>query len=113
MTLWLIESSKMENTKPSLDAHSTPPLEFKEIFKKCQKLKLAEIDNDINILDFSRSDIPHDVEALKRIDSSQLEAIFRRFVPNDDNDNGHITYESSPIFRHKALPGRNFSHCDY
>jgi hypothetical protein len=104
--LGMIED-KMDNAGPSLNPYEAPPLEMKAIFKRYQKMKVAEINGDEAVIDFSRSQLPHDVTVLESIKSSRLVHIFDQFYVEDEDNSFSI--KDSPVYSQSALPGNNVS----
>jgi hypothetical protein len=100
----------MDETPPLLDAHEAPPLGLKELYKRYQKLKLEDLDFDLEVLDFNKACLGGDMEVLKPIPSPHLESIFSRFVQEDSNSSS-VTQDAL-VYGHKKLPGKNlFSYC--
>lgn len=93
-----------------LDAHEAPPVGLKELYKRYQKLKLEDLDFDLEVLDFNKARVGDDMEVLKPIPSPYLESIFSRFV-QEESDGSSITQDAL-VYGHKRLPGKNlFSYC--
>jgi hypothetical protein len=100
----------MDENPPLLDAHEAPPVGLKELYKRYQKLKLEDLDFDLEVLDFNKARLGDDMEVLKPIPSQHLESILSRFVQEESNSSS-ITQDAL-VYGHERLPGKNlFSYC--
>ena len=65
------------------------------------------MDQDSGILDFSKAQMPDNIERSRVIDSSHLETIFRKFVQEEGDSD--LLLEDPAVYCHKALPGKEAS----
>lgn len=93
----------MTEATPMLDAHGVPPKVLKELYKRYQKLKLDDLDTDLEILDFKRAQIQADIELLELIESSRLASIFSGFAKEECSNLSML--KDAPVYSHKRLPG--------
>lgn len=89
--------------RPLLDAREQPPQFIKDIFKRFQRLPLAEISTDSHILDFTKGILPKGARLDREISSEDLQSIYHRFV-GDGKD--FDVPDSQPVYSCEALPGR-------
>jgi hypothetical protein len=94
-----------EGEKKVLNAHEAPPALLKEIFKKYQKLQPSDVTVDQEILDFGGGNIPQEIEILEPIVATSRRGAFFRFMEHQHEQSYNI--ENSPVYSHKALPGRH------
>jgi hypothetical protein len=83
-----------------LNAHEAPPASIKEIFKRYQKIKLAELDSDKGIIIVSSPDPSEGLEVVDEISGSQLSSLFSEFCDE------RVTSEGQLVYHHTGLPGR-------
>jgi hypothetical protein len=95
--------NKMDRDAPLLNAQTLPP-GLKELYKRYQKLKFEDLELDSEILDFNRSHLSGDVEALEPLKFAYIESLFKRFV--EKGDGKVFASQDSPIYSHNKLPGR-------
>ncbi|KAL5350792.1 hypothetical protein ACLOAV_004363 [Pseudogymnoascus australis] len=88
--------------RPLLDAREQPPQFIKDIFKRFQRLPLAEISTDSHILDFTKGILPKGARLDREISSEDLQSIYHRFV-GDGKD--FDVPDSQPVYSCEALPG--------
>jgi alkylated DNA repair protein alkB family protein 1 len=90
----------------SLDPHQRPPHGIRNVYKKYQKMKLKDLDQDADILDSEGAalDIKRSgVNIIKRIQPKQLNIAFQLFA----NDNSFQQFTSEvPVYEHEEMPGR-------
>ena len=88
-----------------LDAHQKPPEAFRAIYKKYQKMTPAALDQDLNILDFSRGtneDSRKDLKEIRIINGTSL-----TFSAVADEGSSDQLTASNPIIAYESerLPG--------
>jgi hypothetical protein len=86
----------------ALDAREAPPQPLKDIFKRYQKIPLAQIDDDCGIFDFDRRGLPGDVQACGEVKWTKLKDVFSRFM----GEQYSIPEINQPIWGLEGLPGK-------
>ena len=95
----------------SLDPHQRPPDGIRAVYKKYQKMKPAELDADINILDLrpdSHTALPEKVHVVKELQIQDLNDTFRTFIGENAGLEGQFDSSSSTIavYEHDDMPGK-------
>lgn len=94
-----------------LDPHQRPPPGMRTVYKKYQKLKLEELNHDLDVIDLDGS-LPETqkekISVLRELDPEYLRHAFHAFQGFDSPDppvNGAV-----PIYVHADMPGKiNFA----
>jgi hypothetical protein len=101
--------SAAEIMAPSLNAYEAPPSAIKEVFKKYQKIKPAELLADKDILDFSREPPPDSVQLDSVLAVDSLKAAFHTFLDGETALNESLV--EVKVYSLKQLPGRSNLRC--
>jgi alkylated DNA repair protein alkB family protein 1 len=96
-------NEELHSTKPVMDPREPPPVYMKGVFKRYQKMKPAEIEQDTGVLDFKHP-LSDDIEITGFIAKERLAKVFKGFLEDVDTP----VMEDQMIYCHKALPGRKF-----
>lgn len=98
-----------------LDPHQRPPDRIKHVYKKYQKMKLKELDQDPDIVDLPSSlhtSAKEQVRIVEEWSGHDLTAAFRAF-----SGQGEQTYPALParipIYEHVNMPGKGCSHITF
>jgi alkylated DNA repair protein alkB family protein 1 len=106
----------------SLDPHQRPPNSIRDVYKKYQRMKPQDLDEDIGIVHIER-DLNQDPEFAHRethssgarkgkvsivgkLESEQLTATFRSFAGSYTGDGRPIP--PVQVYEHKDMPGKPF-----
>jgi hypothetical protein len=96
-----------------LSAHDRPPDNIRNIYKKYQRIKVSEVDNDPGIIDLARldpDDLPASIEISGSMSNKDLRLAFEEFVteqnaPEAEMEPGRLI-EDVPIFNHGRVSGQ-------
>ncbi|KAF2760232.1 oxidoreductase [Pseudovirgaria hyperparasitica] len=97
-----------------LDAHQKPPEDIRLVYKSYQKMKVAALDWDENLLDFKRElskTHKSKVKVLHTLDYEHLQGIFQQFtgevvdVSNRACEKKATIPASIPVYEHDDCPG--------
>lgn len=94
----------------SLSPHVRPPDNIREVYKKYQRLPLAEIDSDKSILDLQSldpDDLPPGISLPERRSSKDLRCAFDQFIQGDCSLGGGPLLENVPVFTHQSVSGQH------
>jgi hypothetical protein len=93
----------------TLDPHQRPPDGIRNVYKKYQKLKSTDLDQDSEILDLeSLVSVEQDgnLEIVKHLDARHLTDIFNKFT--DSKQCSVTSVSSMPVYEHKEMPGKKY-----
>jgi len=93
-----------------LDPHQRPPEGIRNVYKKYQKMKPKDLEEDQNIVDLTvvqQDALPEKVRVIKNLEIDQLKDAFRTFAGNNASDQlQHRHFEPSIAFyEHEDMPG--------
>ncbi|KAH7397185.1 oxidoreductase [Pyrenochaeta sp. MPI-SDFR-AT-0127] len=91
-----------------LDPHQRPPDGIRNIYKKYQKMKLKELDQDQEIIDLSSDASAQSnskVHVVKEWKGNDLTASFRSFAGQDEDLQDLNVPESVSAYEHEHMPG--------
>lgn len=96
-----------------LQAHDRPPNSIRTIYKKYQRLKVSEVDNDPDVIDLARldpDDLPASIKLLESMPSNDLRLAFDEFVQEtnsaDVEEKPAGLIEDIPVFTHELVSGQ-------
>ncbi|KAL2001047.1 hypothetical protein VTN02DRAFT_2306 [Thermoascus thermophilus] len=95
----------------SLNAHDRPPDVIRDCYKKYQRLPLAEVDGDpdiVNLQDLDPENLPESIALAGWMSSEELRPAFDRFVVRGDSSplqHAGDLIDSIPIFTHRCVSG--------
>lgn len=97
----------------SLDPHQRPPDGIRAVYKKYQKMKPAELDNDPDILDLkpdSHTALPAKVHVAKELQIEHLRNTFWTFTGDDPGSEAQLGTSAKPmaVYEHEDMPGKQF-----
>ncbi|KAF2729444.1 hypothetical protein EJ04DRAFT_588821 [Polyplosphaeria fusca] len=89
----------------TLDPHQRPPGAIRDVYKRFQKLKPADVDSDTSIVDLERNGSAGDaqVKVIGELHSSRLNGIFRAFAGDDALED--LVDKPVPVYEHAAMAG--------
>jgi alkylated DNA repair protein alkB family protein 1 len=91
-----------------LDPHQRPPDSIRDVYKKYQKMKLKDLDQDPDIVDLPK-DLPTSAKSKVRIveewRGQDLTATFRAFSGQDGQVYTGLP-STIPVYEHEDMPGR-------
>ena len=93
-----------------LDPHQRPPEGIRNVYKKYQKMKPKDLEEDQNIVDLTvvqQDALPEKVRVIKNLEIDQLKDAFRTFAGNNASDQlQHLHFEPSiAVYDHEDMPG--------
>jgi hypothetical protein len=94
-----------------LDPHERPPINIRNVYKKYQKMKLKELDQDQEIIDLScdtSASSNGKVRVVKEYAAEDLIATFRAFAGEDAKLEDIRVSSSTPVYEHENMPGTVF-----
>ncbi|KAF2123551.1 oxidoreductase [Dothidotthia symphoricarpi CBS 119687] len=94
----------MEN----LDPHERPPLSIRNVYKKYQKMKMKDLDQDVEIVDLSRhisTLLDSKVRVVKHLSMTDLMSAFQAFARQDLDIESVETSSDVPVYEHEDMPG--------
>lgn len=81
------------------------------MYKKYQKMKLKDLDQDAEIVDLRGSDLPDEMKSklstVRQIELEPLRRAFQEFAGADLG--GNYFEESVPVYEHEDMPGKEVS----
>ena len=93
----------------ALDPHERPPEHIRNAYKKYQRMKSQDLNEDPAILDVERhlpSDLDRKLRVVQEWDPDQLTATFCQFR-GDQGVPGPAPHTSKiPVYEHEDMPGR-------
>ena len=94
----------------ALDPHERPPEHIRNVYKKYQRMKSQDLDEDPAMLDVERrlsSDLDRKLRVVQEWDRERLTATFSQFGGGQGNPE-HAPYTSKlPVYEHDDMPGRS------
>jgi alkylated DNA repair protein alkB family protein 1 len=94
-----------------LDPHERPPMSIRNVYKKYQKMKLKELDQDQEIVDLSSDASAASssrVRVVREYAAENLTAAFRAFAGDDADLRGLDMSAAIPVYEHEDMPGKVF-----
>jgi hypothetical protein len=102
----------MTNLEQKLDAHATPPDQLKAFYKKYQKLKAKDLENDETLLNLERIERCVGLRLSREIDfshESKLKALDKSGPERSDLVNKLMRERTDAVrvYEHSDMPGTN------
>lgn len=94
-----------------LDPHERPPDGIRNVYKKYQKMGLAQLHQDTEIIDISSQEtasLNNKVRVVEQHEAEQLTATFRAFAGQDMVALDPDLPSSMPVYEHEDMPGGTF-----
>lgn len=91
-----------------LDPHQRPPDSIRDVYKKYQKLKQKDLDQDLDIVDLPDSldtSAKDKVRIVEEWTGHDLTAAFRAFSGQDGQTYADLPLKI-PVYEHADMPGR-------
>ncbi|KAH0545264.1 hypothetical protein FGG08_000718 [Glutinoglossum americanum] len=99
-------------TSLRLDAHAAPPIGIRHEYKKYQKLRPRDFNEDLDIIDFRRGltrSQDADIVQIGAVSAERIAAVCRSFHQTDKQHipitENTVSPNSIPIYQHRDLPG--------
>jgi hypothetical protein len=92
-----------------LDPHERPPTCIRDVYKKYQKIKLKELDQDQDIINLSSdasASSNSKVHVVRKYAAQDLTATFRAFAGEDETIEDLDLPVSIPVYEHDDMPGK-------
>lgn len=99
-------------TIKDLNAHDRPPEKVRATYKKYQRVRLSEIDQDPDVIDLEKldqDDLSDPFVLLDSLSSEDLREAFDEFigkVPLSHDHHGAGLIEDVPVLAHKRVSGK-------
>ncbi|KAI9818938.1 MAG: hypothetical protein M1827_007760 [Pycnora praestabilis] len=98
---------------PSFNAYEKPPEAIREVYKRYQKLNIAELDTDLDLVDFKRGLTRKQQVCFTEVDhipAPHTAELYRHFMTRDDparpdSPNIQVNAADIPVFEHQGLRG--------
>src|SRR5436305_88512 len=97
----------MASVAPHRDSHAAPPRAIRDSYKRYQHMSLADVDQDPDILDFTKPQSLLEVTSIATISCCDMIRAFYKFAERDnDLANSDVdTGNDCLVYEHSRFPG--------